>query len=217
VCWVRVLRSEVCVLSWSPDRGIQHRRGKGAVREFCWVPAMVAGRPENERTRVDGPAEVRGLRSTRRRGNPAERAGSSPGGQAKAVPVEETVVQLGLPIATAENPKGATRRRTRDRLGAIRAGAPKAIDEAGIAAPASMEEVAKRLTSALLKVASNEGAPGPDGQTTEQLLEQRPSVLPRLEADLREGTYVPGEIRRAYIPKAGDGERAGDFRRPSRR
>ena len=60
---------------------------------------------------------------------PAERAGSSPGGQGKAVPVEETAVQLGLPIATAENPKGATRRRTRDRLGAIRAGAPKAIDE----------------------------------------------------------------------------------------
>ena len=51
---------------------------------------------------------------------PAERAGSSPGGQGKAVPVEETAVQLGLPIATAENPKGATRRRTRDRLGAIR-------------------------------------------------------------------------------------------------
>ena len=47
----------------------------------------------------------------------AERAGSSPGGQGKAVPVEETAVQLSLPIATAENPKGATRRKTRDRLG----------------------------------------------------------------------------------------------------
>ena len=62
---------------------------------------------------------------------PAERAGSSPGGQGKAVPVEETAVQLSLPIATAENPKGATRRRTRDRLGEIRAGAPKAIVKAG--------------------------------------------------------------------------------------
>jgi hypothetical protein len=55
-----------------------------------------------------------------------ERAGSSPGGQGKAVPVEETAVQLCLPIATAENPQGATRRRTRDRLGVLRAGAPKA-------------------------------------------------------------------------------------------
>ena len=101
---------------------------------------------------------------------PAERVGSSPGGQGKAIPVEETAVQLSLPIATAENPRGATRRRTRDRLGAIRAGAPKAIDKTGMAAPATMEEVVKRLTDALLKVASNKGAPGPDGQTIEALL-----------------------------------------------
>ena len=107
---------------------------------------------------------------------PAERTGSSPGGQGKAVPVEETAVQLSLPIATAENPQGATRRRTRDRLGEIRAGAPKAIVNAETAAPATMEEVAYRLTSALLKVASNKGAPGPDGQTIEQLLEQWPIV-----------------------------------------
>ena len=51
---------------------------------------------------------------------PVERVGSSTGGQGKAVPVEETAVQLSLPIATAENPKGATRRKARDRLGAIR-------------------------------------------------------------------------------------------------
>ena len=138
---------------------------------------------------------------------PAERAGSSPGGQGKAVPVEETAVQLGLPIATAENPKGATRRRTRDRLGVLRAGAPKATSKVGIAAPATMEEVANRLTSALLKVASNKGAPGPDGQTVEALCEQWPSVLPKLQADLLEGTYRPGVIRRAYIPKAGGGQR----------
>ena len=137
----------------------------------------------------------------------AERAGSSTGGQGKAVPVEETAVQLGLPIATAENPRGATRRRTRDRFGEIRAGAPKAIGNEEMAAPATMEEVAKRLTSALLKVASKKGAPGPDGQTIEALLEQWPTVLPRLQADLLAGTYRPGEIRRAYIPKAGGGER----------
>ena len=138
---------------------------------------------------------------------PAERFGSSPGGQGKAVPVEETAVQLSLPIATAENPKGATRRKTRDRLGAIRAGAPKAIANAERAAPATMEEVAKRLTDALLKVASNKGAPGPDGQTIEALADQWPVVLPRLQADLLAGTYRPGEIRRAYIPKAGGGQR----------
>src|SRR5512135_55138 len=138
---------------------------------------------------------------------PAERAGSSPGGQGKAVPVEETAVQLSLPIATAENPRGATRRRTGDRLGAMRAGAPKAIGNAESAAPATMEEVAKRLTNALLKVASNKGAPGPDGQTIEALLERWPVVLPRLQADLLQGTYQPGVIRRAYIPKVGGGQR----------
>ena len=138
---------------------------------------------------------------------PAERAGSGPGGQGKVVPVKETAVQLYLPVVTAENPKGATRRRTRDRLGALRAEALEATVNAETAAPATMEEVAYRLTSALLKVASNKGAPGPDGQTIEQLCEQWPSVLPGLQADLLEGTYRPGVIRRAYIPKAGGGER----------
>src|SRR5487761_536108 len=133
---------------------------------------------------------------------PVERAGSSPGGQGKAVPVEETTVQLSLAIATAENPRGATRRRSRDRLGEIRAGAPKAIDKTGTAAPATMEEVAYRLT-----VASNKGAPGPDGQTIEALADQWPTVLPMLRADLLAGTYQPGGIRRVFIPKAGGGQR----------
>jgi len=138
---------------------------------------------------------------------PVERAGSSSGGQGKAVPVGETAVQLCLPITTAENPKGATRRRTRDRLGEIRAGAPKAIDKTGTVASATMEEVAYRLTDALLKVASNQGAPGPDGQTIEALADQWPMVLPGLQADLLAGTYRPGEIRRVFIPKAGGGQR----------
>ncbi len=137
----------------------------------------------------------------------AERVGSSPGGQGKAIPVEETAVQLSMAIATAENPRGATRRRTRDRFGAIRAGAPKAIVNEEMAAPARMEEVAERLTGALLKVASNQGAPGPDGQTIEALCEQWPVVLPKLQADLLEGVYQPGVIRRRYIPKAGGGQR----------
>jgi len=69
----------------------------------------------------------------------AERAGSSPGGQGKAVPVEQTAVQLSLPVATAENPQGATRRKARDRLGVLRAGAPKAIGKAESAPSATIE------------------------------------------------------------------------------
>jgi hypothetical protein len=143
-------------------------------QEICWVPVRFAGRPENERTAVDGPAEVRGPSSAGRRGNALERAGSSPGPQGKAVPVEETMVQLSLLSVTAENPRGATRRRSRDRLGEIRAEAPKTIDKTGTAASATMEEVAFRLTGALLKVAQNKGAPGPDGQTIEALADQWP-------------------------------------------
>src|ERR1019366_7562988 len=70
-----------------------------------------------------------------------------------------------------------------------------------------MEEVAYRLTDALVKVASNKGAPGPDGQTIEMLLAQWLVVLPGLQADLLQGRYRPGEIRRVVIPKAGGGQR----------
>jgi len=66
-----------------------------------------------------------------------------------------------------------------------------------------MEEVAYRLTEALLKVASHKGAAGPDGQTIEALADQWPVVLPGLQADLLAGTYQPGGIRRVFIPKAG--------------
>ena len=144
----------------------------------------------------------------------AERAGSSPGGQGKAIPVEETAVQLSLPIATAENPRGATRRRTRDRLGAIRAGAPKAIVNAEMAAPATMEEVAKRLTGALLKVASNKGAPGPDGQTIEALCEQWPSVLAQAASRPACGNVPAWRDPSGVHPEGGGrAARAGDSRR----
>jgi len=70
-----------------------------------------------------------------------------------------------------------------------------------------MEEVVERLGSALSKVVSNKGAPGPDGMTVELLEEQWPHVSRRLRADLLEGRWRPGEIRRAQIPKAGGGQR----------
>jgi RNA-directed DNA polymerase len=134
---------------------------------------------------------------------PAEPAGSSAGGQGKAVPVDEQAGQLCLPIATAEH-----RTRVPDRSGADRGSVwPKVIVNAQIDTSVTMEGVVSRLTAALLKVASNKGAPGPDGQTIEHLLEQWPVVLPKLSADLLEGTYRPGVIRRAYIPKAGGGQR----------
>jgi RNA-directed DNA polymerase len=128
---------------------------------------------------------------------PVQPSGSSPGGQGKAVPVEEAASQLRLPIATAEVPQGSPRAM----------GVPKAIVNARQCAPAMMDEVVESLDSALSKVVSNKGAPGPDGVTVQALREQWPSVSPVLRRDLLEGRWRPGEVRRALIPKAGGGQR----------
>ena len=45
------------------------------------------------------------------------------------------------------------------------------------------------------------------GRRSRRCCEHWTVVLPRLQADLLAGTYLPGVIRRAYIPKAGGGER----------
>jgi hypothetical protein len=86
-------------------------------------------------------------------------------------------------------------------------GVPKAVVNAWRCAPAMMDEVAGCLDSALLKVVSNKGAPGPDGVTMQALRERWPTVVPVLRRDLLEGRWRPGEVRRVLIPKAGGGQR----------
>jgi group II intron reverse transcriptase/maturase len=73
----------------------------------------------------------------------------------------------------------------------------------------TMEEVAREenLTEAFRQVAINHGAPGPDGQTIEQVREHLEEILSRLRRELLDGTYQPGEIRRVWIPKPGGGQR----------
>lgn len=56
-------------------------------------------------------------------------------------------------------------------------------------------------------MAANHGAPGPDGQTIEEVREHLDEVLPKLSKALLAETYVPGDIRRVWIPKAGGGRR----------
>ena len=70
-----------------------------------------------------------------------------------------------------------------------------------------MEEVARGLTEAFQRVASNDGAPGPDRRTIEEVREHLTEIVSGLEAALLEGTYRPGEIRRVWIPKGGGGRR----------
>jgi RNA-directed DNA polymerase len=128
--------------------------------------------------------------------------------QGKAVPVEQTVVQLQLPIATAEDPQGSAREAVRDRSRSGRAGVPKAIVTEGKGTLAMMmEEVVARIDLAMKKVVANKGAPGPDGMTVSQLRERWPTIAPGLRAGLLAGIYRPGGIRRAMIPKAGGGQR----------
>jgi RNA-directed DNA polymerase len=129
------------------------------------------------------------------------------GGQGKAVPVEQTAGRLRLPVATAEDPAGSARKGVRDRSRAGRAGVPKAIVNPKDGPLATMEEVVERLDSAMLKVVANQGAPGPDGMTVGTLREQWPTIGPKLRTGLLLGTYRPGVIRRAMIPKATGGQR----------
>jgi group II intron reverse transcriptase/maturase len=72
-----------------------------------------------------------------------------------------------------------------------------------------MESVAsaRNLAQALLNVLRNKGAPGVDGRSVEQVVEEAPALLPELQKSLLEGTYQPGDIRRVWIPKPGGGER----------
>lgn len=130
-------------------------------------------------------------------------------GGGKATPVKEEELQLALAFEAGENPRrrGAEGAKGADRsaLGARKV--PKTKSTRAKAVPARMEEVIERLDAALEKVVANRGAPGPDGMTVEAALRRWPSLRPKLAARLRDGSYVPGAIRRVFIPKAGGGER----------
>jgi RNA-directed DNA polymerase len=72
-----------------------------------------------------------------------------------------------------------------------------------------MESVAsaRNMAQALLNVLRNKSAPGVDGRSVEQVVNEAPALLPGLQKSLLDGTYQPGDIRRVWIPKPGGGER----------
>jgi len=63
------------------------------------------------------------------------------------------------------------------------------------------------LATALQNVANNKGAPGVDGQSVDEVVDQAHRLLPRLRRVLLDGSYRPGDIRRVWIPKPGGGQR----------
>jgi RNA-directed DNA polymerase len=72
-----------------------------------------------------------------------------------------------------------------------------------------LERVASlpNLARALLFVARNKGAAGVDGISTAEVVEAAPELLSKIRQALISGTYMPGDIRRVWIPKPGGGER----------
>jgi group II intron reverse transcriptase/maturase len=132
-------------------------------------------------------------------------------GGGKLVPVNEQMWQPALPFATVEFPEaeveGAAAGRGRLRRRATTEAAPKADGKERKTTSATMEEVANNLKRAFQKVASNKGAPGPDGQSIDEMRKQIDTLLPQLSVELIEGKYYPGNIRRVWIPKGGGGQR----------
>jgi RNA-directed DNA polymerase len=65
---------------------------------------------------------------------------------------------------------------------------------------------AANLRSAAAKVAANGGRAGVDHVTTEQFIERLDENVEQMKGQLREGTFRPQAIRRAWIPKLGSKE-----------
>lgn len=72
-----------------------------------------------------------------------------------------------------------------------------------------LEEVTApaNLARALLRVARNKGAAGVDGQSVDDVIRVARKLLPQLRRSLMEETYIPGDVRRVWIPKPGGGQR----------
>lgn len=136
---------------------------------------------------------------------------SSGGG--KGIPVNQQVEQLALFSETAEHPephrgRGAVGGAEAQRSASATYAAPKSETKDEKQKPATMDEVTRELRAAFQKVASNRGAPGPDGMSIDVLRERLDELLPSLSHELLQGSYRPGAIRRAWIPKA-DGTKRG--------
>ena len=135
-------------------------------------------------------------------------AAASRGG--KATTASERVGQLELFCETADNPKGADGGAAPGLPDAATYAVPKSQTTTMPGLPAmTMQEVASQgnLRNAFESVASNDGAPGPDGQSVEEVRKHLGTLLPGLSGALLDGSYRPGMIRRVWIPKAGGGQR----------
>jgi RNA-directed DNA polymerase len=64
----------------------------------------------------------------------------------------------------------------------------------------------ENLQSALQQVVRNKGGAGVDGQSCEAYLKASPERLPKLQDQLKNGSYNPRPVKRVWIPKLGSKE-----------
>jgi group II intron reverse transcriptase/maturase len=139
----------------------------------------------------------------------AQTAPSERGG--KEVTASEDVEQLELFRGTADSPQGVARDNASGRPAAGARAMPKPRTTMRSAPRAmTIEEIADEtnLLEAFVRVASNKGAPGPDGMTIAEARKRIHEIVRALHVALLEGSYRPGNILRVWIPKPG-GEKRG--------
>lgn len=128
----------------------------------------------------------------------------------KAITASKQTRQLGLFSETADSPKGDDDGADEGLPTPATIAVPKSENtKRRVLSAMTMEEVASHgnLMRAFEKVASNDGAPGPDLQSIEEVAQHFVELLPSLSRALRSGSYQPGNIRRVWIPKSGGGQR----------
>src|SRR5258707_1273413 len=128
----------------------------------------------------------------------------------KVVTASEQTRQLRMNLGTADSPKGNDAHAEAGQPAPVASAVPKPRSrKRGVAPAMTMEEVANEgtLREAFVQVRSNDGAPGPDGWSVEEVARHLNDILPALIRELLEETYQPGAIRRVWIPKAGGGQR----------
>jgi RNA-directed DNA polymerase len=114
--------------------------------------------------------------------------------------------QLELFAETADSPRGSVAKADAYLPAPAVSAAPKSVNTTSAYPPAmTMEEVASHgnLIEAFRHVASNKGAPGPDGKSVEEVASRLDTLVPEVSRALLQGSYRPGMIRRVWIPKPG--------------
>lgn len=129
------------------------------------------------------------------------------GGKALAVEKQTTQLELFATTAEAKPEKAEAKGRGMNSKAIPKPEVPKVANTTTSSGLAEMERVCNELNRALEKVSSNKGSPGPNRQTIKDVESNWGHIRPMLIDLLLKGKYLPGDIRRVWIPKAGGGER----------